>query len=208
MIDLPTLLVFVPIALGLNLTPGADMLFCLGQGAKSGAGAGVAAAFGIAGGAFLHSLAAGLGLAAIISASPVAFEVIRWAGVAYLVVLAVKAFVSPPLSLQPAGVAAAHRLSAFRDGVLVCLLNPKIALFMLALVPQFVDPERGSVLGQFLVFGLILNTGGTVINVLVGVFAGRMGDLLARNARLARVMQWLTGAVFIGLAAKLALERR
>ena len=208
MIDLQTLTLFIPIALALNLTPGADMLFCLGQGAKSGPRAGIAASIGIATGAFFHALAGGLGLAAVIAATPLAFEVIRWAGVAYLLWLAFKAFTAPVEPLKPTDVSASRSWRAWQDGVFVCLLNHKVALFMLALVPQFVEPSRGSVLVQFLIFGTILNIGGTLINALVGVFAGRISGYLAQHRTAARGLQYLTGSVFIGLAAKLAFDRR
>lgn len=208
MIDLQTLLLFIPIALALNLTPGADMLFCLGQGLKSGPRAGVAASCGISVGSLIHSALAGLGLAALIAANPIAFEAIRWAGVAYLVWLAIATLRAPLTSLRPADVARGSAWGAFRTGILVNLTNPKVALFILALVPQFVDPARGPVLVQFLLFGLILSVGGTVINGAVGGFAGQIGQGLARKAHLARGLQYATSAVFLGLAAKLALDRR
>lgn len=207
-IDSQTLLIFIPIALALNLTPGADMLFCLGQGIKSGPKAGFAASLGIATGSFLHALAAGLGLAALIAAHPLAFEAVRWAGVAYLLWLALSSLREPAGALEPAEAQRASALSAWRNGIFVCLLNPKVALFILALVPQFVDPARGSVLLQFLIFGAILNIGGTAINGLVGVFAGGIGRFLARNSMVARVLRYFTSFVFFSLAAKLAFERR
>ena len=207
-IDSQTLLIFIPIALALNLTPGADMLFCLGQGIKSGPKAGFAASLGIATGSFLHALAAGLGLAALIAAHPLAFEAVRWAGVAYLLWLAFGSLREPAGALEPAEAKRSSALSAWRNGIFVCLLNPKVALFILALVPQFVDPARGSVLLQFLIFGAILNIGGTAINGLVGVFAGGIGRFLARNASVARVLRYFTSFVFFSLAAKLAFERR
>ena len=208
MVDLNTLLIFTPIALALNLTPGADMLFCLSQGARSGPRAGIAASLGIATGSFIHSLIAGLGLAALIAANPVAFEIIRWAGVCYLLYLAVVAFTSQTAELTHKSVDRSKGWQAWQDGVFVCLLNPKVALFMLALVPQFVDPSNGSILTQFLIFGVILNIGGTLINASIGVFAGGIGGLLAQNTKAARALQYLTGFVFVGLAAKLAFERR
>lgn len=208
MIDFNTLLLFIPIALALNLTPGADMLFCLGQGAKSGPRAGVAASLGIATGSFIHALAGGLGLAALIAANPIAFEAIRWAGVGYLLYLAFGAFTSPIASLKPEDVGRSKSWQAWKDGVLVCLLNPKVAIFMLALVPQFVDPDKGSVLVQFLILGTILNIGGTVINAVIGAFAGGIGEFLMRNQTAASALQYITGFVFVGLAAKLAFDRR
>ncbi len=208
LVDLPTLLVFVPIALALNLTPGADMMFCLGQGIHSGPRAGVAAAFGISVGSLIYALAAGLGLAALIAAHPVAFEAIRWAGVGYLIWLAISALRHPMGVLKPGEVRATTAGRAFRAAIVVNLLNPKIALFILALIPQFVRPENGSVLLQFLIFGMILNIGGTIINAAVGVFAGGIGRFLARNRIWAQVLTWATSFVFLGLAAKMALDRR
>lgn len=208
MIEVETLLLFVPVALALNITPGADMLFCLGQGLRSGPRAGVAASFGIAAGSFLHSLAGGLGLAALIAAHPLAFETIRWAGVCYLLYLAIRSFVAPAIRLEPGAVDGMKAGQAFRHGVLVSLLNPKVAIFILALVPQFVDPGAGSVLVQFLILGLVFNIGGTVVNLLIGAFAGGIGGMLARNRRAAQALQYLSGFVFVGLAAKLAFERR
>lgn len=208
MIDLQSLFVFIPIALALNMTPGADMLFCLGQGTKSGPRAGLSAYLGIATGSFIHALAGGLGLAALIAANPIAFEVIRWAGVAYLVYLAYQAISCPIDQVAPTNVDRSYALKAWKDGVFVCLLNPKVAIFMLALVPQFVDPERGSILIQFLIFGTILSIGGTVINGLIGLFAGKISGVLTQNKRVARGLQFATSFIFIGLAAKLAFDRR
>ncbi len=209
LIPFETLLVFAPAALALNLTPGNDMLFCLGQGMRSGARAGVAASFGIATGVFLHTLAAAVGLAALIAAHPGAFEAIRWAGVAYLVFLAFQAFrgsaaLPAPDAAQPVRSAA----RAWREAVLVSLLNPKVAIFVLAFLPQFVDPARGSTFVQFMLLGTVLNIGGTVINCLVGGFAGTIGGWLWSRRRIAALFQRFTGVVFLALAARIAFERR
>ena len=209
LIPFETLLVFAPAALALNLTPGNDMLFCLGQGMRSGARAGVAASFGIATGVFLHTLAAAVGLAALIATHPGAFEAIRWAGVAYLVFLAFQAFrgsatLPAPDAAQPVRSAA----RAWREAVLVSLLNPKVAIFVLAFLPQFVDPARGSTFVQFMLLGTVLNIGGTVINGLVGGFAGTIGGWLWSRRRIAALFQRFTGVVFLALAARIAFERR
>ncbi|MBS9477875.1 LysE family translocator [Ancylobacter radicis] len=203
-----TLLVFVPAALALNLTPGNDMLFCLGQGMKSGPRAGVAASFGIATGVLLHTLAAGIGLAAVLATHPAAFEAIRWAGVVYLIYLAVQAFRAPSPLLTSPGLARGSAAKAWRDAVVVSLLNPKVAVFVLAFLPQFVDPARGSTFVQFLILGAILNTGGTIINIAVGAFAGRLGGWIGTRAHIARALQMATGGIFLALAARIALERR
>ena len=208
LIPVDTLLVFAPAALMLNLTPGNDMLFCLGQGMKSGPKAGLAASLGITVGGFIHTIAAGLGLAALLATHPAAFEAIRWAGVAYLVWLAFKAFTAAgPVT----GAETARRGSAgaaFRQAVLVNLANPKIVVFVLAFLPQFVDPARGSPFAQFLLLGAILNIGGMIVNGLVGGFAGAVGRWLAGRAGFARWFQRATGVIFLGLAARIAFERR
>ncbi len=208
MVDLQTLLIFIPVALALNITPGADMLFCLGQGAKSGPKAGMAASLGVSAGGMVHALAGGLGLAALIAASPIAFEVIRWSGVGYLLFLAYKSVTSQPDVAIPEQAGHVSIGRAFTDGMMVNLLNPKVAIFMLALVPQFVDPGSGSILGQFLTFGLVLSIGGTVINGLVGALSGQIGQFMAKSHRAAQILQYVTASVFVGLATKLAFERR
>ena len=208
MVDFQTVLVFIPIALALNLTPGADMLFCLSQGLKSGLGAGLAASLGIATGSFIHALAAGLGLAALIAATPLAFEIIRWIGVGYLLWLAINTLRKPLDGMKPTNVPSSGALQAWWNGIFVCLLNPKVALFILALVPQFVDPSRGPVLMQFLIFGGILNIGGTIVNGFVGGSAGSIGQLLARSIYLSRGLRYASSLIFVGLAAKLAFDRR
>ena len=202
MVDPFLLLAFIPAGLALNLTPGADMLFCLGQGMRSGPRAALAASAGISLGAFVHTAIAGLGLGAVVAAVPVAFEGIRWMGVAYLLWLAFQAIGTRSAA---ANLPAARPAQAFRDGLIVNLINPKVILFVLAFVPQFVVPEAGSVLGQFLTFGLLLALGGFVINGVVGVFAGGAGQRLARGSR---VLDWLSASVFMALAIRLAIFER
>ncbi len=203
------LLLFTSAALALNLTPGADMMFCLAQGAKSGPKVGIAASIGISTGALLHTLLAALGLATLLAAHPIAFDALRWGGAAYLVWLAVRAFRSGPIEWsKPGGATSTGIAQAWREGALVNLLNPKVAIFILAFVPQFVDPARGSSVIQFLVLGGILIVGGTVVNGVVGICAAKLGRLLDENRRAGTVFRRSTGVVFLWLAANLALDRR
>lgn len=204
-VDPLVLLAFIPAALALNLTPGADMMFCLAQGLRSGARPAVAASAGISVGAFFHAGLAGLGLSALIAAMPGAFDVIRWAGVAYLLFLAWQSLRQGALS---SSATAAPALRAFREGLLVNLTNPKVILFVLAFVPQFVDPARGAVLLQFLIFGAVLALGGFVINGLVGVFAGGIGRKLTGSPVFARWLGRVSAGIFAGLAVRLALLER
>ncbi len=200
-VDPILLLAFVPAGLALNLTPGADMMFCLGQGVRSGPRAALAASAGISLGAFVHTALAGLGLGAVVATLPWAFEVIRWVGVAYLLWLAVQTL----RNTARADVPETTPRRAFRAGLFVNLTNPKVILFVLAFVPQFVDPTAGPVLGQFLIFGAMLALGGFVINGAVGVFAGGIGQQLARGSR---VLDWISASVFAALAVRLAVLER
>ncbi|MEO1161157.1 MAG: LysE family translocator [Pseudomonadota bacterium] len=202
------LLIFMMAGIALNLTPGADMMFCLSQGLKSGRKAGFAASLGIATGSIVHVLLAAFGLAALIAANPVAFEVLRWAGVGYLVWLAVQALRHPVQLDLPGDTRRSQPMRAWRDGVLVNLLNPKVIVFTLAFLPQFVDPERGSTVLQFLLLGLVLNITGTTVNGFVGIGAGSVRGLLAGNRWIAGTLGYVSSAVFLGLAAKLAFDRR
>ncbi len=207
-IELPQLLIFMMAGIALNLTPGADMMFCLSQGLKSGRKAGFAASLGIATGSIIHVLLAAFGLAALIATNPVAFEVLRWAGVGYLLWLAVQALRQPVQLDLPGDAGGSQPMKAWRDGVLVNLLNPKVIVFILAFLPQFVDPERGSTVVQFLLLGLVLNVTGTTVNGFVGIGAGSVRGLLAGNRWIAAALSYLSSAVFFGLAAKLAFDRR
>ncbi|MDX1821943.1 MAG: LysE family translocator [Paracoccaceae bacterium] len=209
MVDPWVLLAFLPAALALNLTPGADMMFCLGQGLRAGPRAAVAASAGIALGGMIHAAIAGLGLSALIAAVPGALEVIRWVGVAYLMLLAVQALRAGPVlrdAVRQVRPRAAWR--AFGQGLVVNLTNPKVILFVLAFVPQFVDPARGAVLGQFMIYGAVLSLGGFVVNGAVGVFAAGAAGRLAGNLRIARVLGWISAGIFTGLALRLAMTQK
>ncbi len=177
------------------------MMFCLGQGLRAGPRAALAASAGISLGSFVHTGLAGLGLGALVAAVPLAFEVIRWIGVAYLLWLAVQTL---RRSTNP-GAAPVVPRRAFRAGLMVNLTNPKVILFVLAFVPQFVSPEAGPVLPQFLIFGALLALGGFVINGAVGVFASGAGKRLARGSR---VLDYISASVFAALAARLAILER
>lgn len=195
------LLAFLPAGFALNLTPGADMMFCFAQGLRRGPRPAWAASGGIALGAIVHATIAGLGLAALIAAHPALLDVIRWIGVAYLLWLAVKSLRSTRSEIPQD--ASRH---AFRDGLFVNLTNPKVILFILAFIPQFIDPAL-PVLPQFLAYGVILGLGGFVINGLVGQMAGGAGNRLARSDTFARWLGRVSAGVFGLLALRLALMK-
>ncbi len=208
MIDTLTLLTFVPAALALNITPGADMVFCITQGARSGPRAAVLASAGVALGGLIHVTLAGLGLGALVGQVPVVFEVIRWIGVAYLLYLAWGAFRPKGGKRAETGQIELSKGSAFRSGLFVNLSNPKVILFVLAFLPQFISPEAGSILGQFLVLGAIISLGGFLINGGVGVMAGRLGHALSAGSGLSTWLERITGGIFAALAVRLAVMER
>ncbi|WP_375174467.1 LysE family translocator [Pseudooceanicola sp.] len=199
MIDPLILLAFLPASLALNITPGADMMFCFAQGLRRRPRAAWAASAGVAAGGLTHALIAGLGLAALIAAHPGILTAIRWFGVGYLLWLAVKSLRATRPDIPDT--APAH---AFREGLLVNLTNPKVILFVLAFVPQFVDPTR-PLLPQFLIFGAALGLGGFVINGTVGHLAGGAGRHMAASVRFSRWLGRISAGIFGLLALRLAL---
>ena len=204
MIDPILLLAFLPAALALNLTPGADMMFCLAQGARGGTVPAVAASAGISAGSMVQVTLAGLGLGALVEAWPLAFDLIRYVGVVYLLWLAWRTL-RTPLGASEHHVIRPSR--AFRDGLIVNLTNPKVILFILAFVPQFVDPAR-PVLAQFLLLGSVIAIGGFFVNGVVGIFAGGIGRQLARNPTVEVILRGVTASIFGALALRLAMEGR
>ena len=202
MIDPLTLAAFIPVALALNLTPGADMMFCVGQGIRSGPRAAWAASAGIAVGGVVHALVAGAGLSALLNSWPVAFDVIRWIGVGYLLWLAAQALRGATHAAVPAQTPPSQ---AFRSGLLVNLTNPKVILFVMAFIPQFVEPQAGPVIVQFAIFGVVMGFGGLVINGVAGMGAGRLGQKITQGGR---VLDILTAGIFTALALRLAVMEK
>jgi len=205
--DLRTLAVFMAAGLALNLTPGPDMLYVAARSTSEGRRAGIVSALGIGAGTFVHIAALALGLSALLAAVPLLYDVVRLAGAAYLVWLGARALLRPAAAPDAAPPPPAPLAVIFRQGVLTNVLNPKVALFFLAFLPQFVDPARGSAAAQIVALGLLFDTSGTTVNVLVALAASRAGGVL-RRGRAARVLHRVTGGVFLLLGARLALETR
>jgi threonine/homoserine/homoserine lactone efflux protein len=202
----PALLVsFLAAVLLIQLLPGPGMLFIVANGITGGTRAGVAAAFGAAAGMVVHTVAAALGLAALFLHAPLAYDLVRIAGAGYLLWLAFKAFRSsvPAVPAQPGTpVAAARPARVFVRALLNNLANPKVVLFFVSYLPQFVDQSRGHVTVQFLVLGsLFLLVGLVVVDIPIGLCAGRAGRLLARRAAVARLAGKAAGTIYAALAA-------
>jgi threonine/homoserine/homoserine lactone efflux protein len=207
--DARALALFVAAGLLLNFTPGPDMLYVLGNSVGRGRRAGVVSALGIGGGTLVHTLAAALGLSALLASSPLAYDVLRYAGAAYLIYLGVRTLLSRGTALTAAAKTGAVPLFAlFRQGVLTNVLNPKVALFFLAFLPQFVDPSRGGVVWQFAFLGTCFNTTGTLVNSGVALVAGTLGEWASGRPGVSRVQRWFTGSVFLALGARVAAVGR
>jgi len=132
---------------------------------------------------------------------------VRYAGAAYLIYLGVR-MIAQRANLSSQQLRPESLVSIFRQGVITNVLNPKVAIFFLAFLPQFIDARRGSVALQILGLGLIFNVGGTLVNLAVAYAGGTLGELLRRNQQFARLQRWFTGLVFVGLGLRLAWQRR
>ena len=205
--DAHSLALFMAAGLALNLTPGPDMLYVAARAAAEGRAAGVASTLGIATGTLLHIALVAFGLTALLAAVPVAYTAVRLAGAAYLVYLGVRTLLQPGALtervLTPASLGA-----VFRQGVVTNVLNPKVALFFLAFLPQFVDPARGSAGLQVLGLGLLFDASGTLVLLAVALGASRAASRLRRSAGAARWLERATGVLFVGLGVRLAIVGR
>ena len=192
----------------LNLTPGQDTMFIIGQSLTGGFRAGIAAAVGIAIGTVCHTLAAALGLSAILATSPLAFSIVKLLGAAYLVFLGLRLILTRPVGEGVAARAApATPRAVLRQGVLTNLLNPKVALFFLAFLPQFVDPASGSRILAFIVLGAIFITTGFLWCLVLAAAAARLQAFFLRNPNFKSVIDRVVGGLFVALGARLAWTR-
>ena len=190
----------------LMLTPGPDMLFCLASGLRGGPRSGLLAAVGAASGEVVHITASAVGLAALFRAAPPLFDTVRVLGAAYLVLLGVRALRKGNDELPQESRAGTTARHAYWRGLLTNLLNPKMALFSIAFLPQFTDPAAGNLAFQFLVLGSCFVVLEVAVDGTVGVVAGRLADLL-RGRRARRNLNVAAGSIYLGLGARVALER-
>ena len=199
---------FLVAALALNLAPGPDMLYVIGRSVGQGRRAGIVSALGIFAGCLVHIALAAVGVAAILRSSALAFDLVRYAGAVYLLYLGLRILLQRKSQIAFQQPNAAPLGSIFRQGVVTNILNPKVALFFLAFLPQFISGRSGGVAMPIIVLGMIFNAGGTLVNLVVAYAGGHVGNLLRRNARIARLQRWFTGLVFVGLGFRLGLSRR
>jgi len=202
-------LTFLTAAVLLNLSPGPDMAFILGQTVRNGRQGGFAAMFGIWTGAFLHVIMAAAGLSAILATSALAFTIVKWIGAAYLVWIGLQAlfsksssFISGKTSVEPS------MRSIFWQGVLVATLNPKVAIFFLAFLPQFVVEGAGPVSAQLFLHGFLIIVVAALIEPPLVITGSRLTKALKNNRSIGLWMDRSLGALFISLGIRLAISDR
>ncbi|QSX78360.1 LysE family translocator [Agrilutibacter solisilvae] len=223
--DTSTLLAYLAAAVVLVLVPGPGTAWIVAQTVAGGTARGLRAGLGLETATLIHALAAGLGLSAILATSALAFDLLKYAGAAYLVWLGIRAWRGAPADDAraddalpdlagpvEAGTAAASvptpARAVYWRSVVTGVLNPKVALFFLAFLPQFVHPERGHVWLQFFVLGVLLSMIGMSHSAVLSVTIGRVGRRLRGSARAARWRQRTLGAFFVGLGVRLAVQQR
>lgn len=210
--DLP---LFVLAGLLLNLTPGPDMAYIAGRSAAGGVRAGVAATLGITAGCVVHTVAAAAGLSMLLATSATAFALVKWCGAAFLLYAGVRLLIaairSPRASIATAGAAlddGASPSRIFREALLINVLNPKVALFFLAFVPQFIDADAAHPALAFVALGTLFNVNSLFVNLPVAWIAARAGQRVRDSASLVRLLKGSVGALFVLLSARLAVLER
>jgi RhtB (resistance to homoserine/threonine) family protein len=206
--DLNFWLLFFSTALALNIAPGPDLLYILTKTIANGKKVGVASALGVCTGALFHVAAASVGLSAILVSSALAFSIVKFIGVGYLLYLAYQSFRSAGTSLnitsseQPKESA----WKAFKQGVLVDILNPKVAIFFMAFLPQFIRDGYGTVPVQLLYLGLLVIVVAVIVEVTYVLLAFRLTKKIRSSKRVSVLLDRFVGAVFVALGLKLAIS--
>ena len=208
--DLNNFLLFAFASLMLNITPGNDMMYVASRSMGQGIKAGIISALGITAGCMVHIAAAVVGLSAIIAKSAIAFDVIKYLGAAYLIYLGVKSILKKTSNaFKAAGeIKKESHWKIFRQGAITNVLNPKVALFFLAFLPQFINLKSGQPQNQILLLGTWFNFSGLVVNATVAILFGKLGNWLGKSQAFIKWQEKITGMVLLALGIKVALSSR
>lgn len=198
---------FVASGLLLNLLPGQDTVYILGRSISQGRSAGMISALGISSGCLVHAFAAAFGLSAVLLASARAFAAIKFAGAAYLVYLGVRLLLQTPGAIPATASAPAALFRVYRQGILTNLLNPKVAIFFMAFLPQFVDPGRSAKTLAFLLLGFTFIFNGTLWCLLLAGFAAGFSRRFRAHPAAAVWLHRAAGTLFVGLGLRVAAAR-
>lgn len=204
--EAPVILLFLGAALVLFLMPGPVVMYTVARTLAQGRAAGLVSVLAAAAGDLTHVLAATLGLSAILASSPLAFQLIRYAGAGYLVYLGVHTWLSRTSELRSGSVHPQPLSRIYGQGVLVAVLNPKTALFFLAFLPQFVRPEKGAAALQILVLGVLFVLLGMVMNTLWALAAGAVASFASRGGQAGTASRVIAGGVYVALGLTAALS--
>ena len=201
---------FLIAGLILNLTPRADTMYILSRSISQGKKAGILSALGISTGSVFQIIFAALGLSIILAKSAVAFEIVKYLGVAYLIFLGIKLLTTKSngkFELKKENQQISNR-KIYTSGVLTNILNPKVALFFLAFMPQFIDQNYTYISLSFLILGLTFLLTGTIWCVILAIFASKLSDRIRENYKIKRWMDKITGGIFIIMGIKFALSKK
>ena len=202
------ILVFFTASVILALSPGPDNLFVLAQSAQKGRMAGIFVTLGLATGLIGHTIAVAFGLAAVVRSSILAFSILKFIGAAYLLYLAWQALMAGVSTGSKKEVAVLSKGNLYRRGIIMNLTNPKVSIFFMAFLPQFVDPQHGSVMLQFFQLGGIFIVATILVFSVISILAGGLGEKFSNSVSAQKIVNRLAAAVFVGLAVKLALSER
>ena len=208
--DLNNFLLFAFASLMLNITPGNDMMYVASRSMGQGIKAGIISALGITAGCMVHIAAAVVGLSAIIAKSAIAFDVIKYLGAAYLIYLGVKSILKKTSNaFKAAGeIKKESHWKIFRQGAITNVLNPKVTLFFLAFLPQFINLKSGQPQNQILLLGTWFNFSGLVVNATVAILFRKLGNWLGKSQAFIKWKEKITGMVLLALGIKVALSSR
>ncbi|MCM3209855.1 LysE family translocator [Bacillus licheniformis] len=206
--DAISIVSFLGAAVLLTLMPGPDNLFVLAQSISKGKSAGIATASGLCTGLIVHITAAVAGISAAIYQSAVAFSIVKYAGAAYLLFLAYQSFRQKSAGFNVEAKDSLNRRALYQKGVVMNLLNPKVSLFFLAFLPQFIHPGTFNVTTQMLVYGMLFLIQAFAIFVMISLFAEKVGDRLRRNPQAAKKVHLLEGSLFALIGLKIAVSQR
>jgi len=199
---------FLLACIALNLTPGLDIFYILARSGREGHAVGLGAALGITAGSVVHTLAAVLGLSAILSASALAFLVLKYLGAAYLIWIGLRMLLARQAAHAQAETRGRGFAPAFRQGLLTNVLNPKVALFYLAFLPQFIQMQAPRAQLGLLLLGLSFVGTGMAWSLVLATMGGRIHRLLQRKPQVERWMDRVCGTVLLGFGLRLALQRQ
>jgi threonine/homoserine/homoserine lactone efflux protein len=208
LIEPSQLIYFIAASAALTFLPGPDILFVLTQSISQGKMAGVATATGLCTGILVHTSAAALGISALIYKSALAFEIVKYAGAAYLLYLAWQALKENGELVSSAPVRETSAFALYRRGIFMNVLNPKVALFFLAFLPQFVNLESGNVPVQMIFLGIVFLIQAWLIFSAISVFAGTIGDKIVKKPGIGKYINWGKAGIFTVIGVKLALAHK